>query len=213
MSIAMSLIEVGSGPANTVTVAVAESLALVGDAVVCALSAAGLSAHHVPVDSGLDGVDVVLADARLDNTDLARLASEVARRPECQLVLVSTQNTKATQQIMRQLGAVTNFERTRDVADLVSMVRDVARRDVQSQPARKVDQHGPRALTTRELQILEIIATGATNADVAHRLDISPHTVRSHLTNILGKLGVAGRLGAVTAARQAGLLPEPRSTR
>jgi DNA-binding NarL/FixJ family response regulator len=209
----MSLTEVGAGPTNTVTVAVAESLALVGDAVVCALSAAGLSAHHVPVDSDLDGVDVVLADARLDNDELARLAGEVARRPECQLVLVSTQNTKATQQIMRQMGAVTSFERTRDIADLVSTVRDVARRDVRPQPAREVDRHGPGALTSREVQILEIISAGATNADVAHKLGISPHTVRSHLANILGKLGVAGRLGAVTAARRAGVLPDPRSAR
>jgi DNA-binding NarL/FixJ family response regulator len=209
----MSLMDVGSVPARPVVVAVAESLALVGDAVVSALGASGLLARHVPVDSCLDGVDVVLADARLHNDDLARLASEVARRPECQLVLVSMQNTKATQQIMRQVGAVTTFERTRDVTELVSTVMDVARHDVRPPRAAEVDQDGPRALTTRELQILEIIAAGATNADVANQLSISPHTVRSHLANILTKLGVAGRLSAVTAARQAGVLPGPRSAR
>jgi DNA-binding NarL/FixJ family response regulator len=210
----MILTDVAAPPEGTVTVAVADSLALVGDAVVTALGAAGLSARCLPVDSDLDGVDVVLADARLDNDDLARLAGEVARRPDCQLVLMSSQNTRATQQIVRQMGAVSSFERTRDVAELVRMVREVASRGG-LRPALEVemDQDGPYALTAREIQILTIIAAGATNADVAEKLGISPHTVRSHLANILGKLGVAGRLGAVTAARQAGVLPEPRSPR
>ena len=53
-------------------------------------------------------------------------------------------------------------------------------------------------LTTRELQIMEYVASGRTNADIADRLSISPHTVRNHLANIFEKLGAHSRWQAIT---------------
>lgn len=61
-------------------------------------------------------------------------------------------------------------------------------------------------LTGRELAILTLLDRGLTAAAIAHRLDISPRTVHTHLGNIYRKLGVADRLLATRVAREAGLL-------
>jgi len=60
-------------------------------------------------------------------------------------------------------------------------------------------------LTARERQVLDLIARGATNTLIAHRLGISHKTVRNHVSNIFGKLHVADRAQAILRARQAGL--------
>jgi DNA-binding NarL/FixJ family response regulator len=60
-------------------------------------------------------------------------------------------------------------------------------------------------LTSREHQILELMATGAANAVIASRLDLSEKTVRNNVSNIFAKLHVADRAAAVARARDAGL--------
>jgi DNA-binding NarL/FixJ family response regulator len=62
------------------------------------------------------------------------------------------------------------------------------------------------ALTSREYQILELIAEGANNRRIAARLAISRHTVKFHVASILAKLGARSRTEAVTLALRAGLL-------
>ena len=57
------------------------------------------------------------------------------------------------------------------------------------------------ALTDREIQVLELVALGRTNAAIAHALDVSPRTIAKHLEHIYRKLGVASR--AAAAARSA----------
>jgi DNA-binding NarL/FixJ family response regulator len=52
------------------------------------------------------------------------------------------------------------------------------------------------SLTTREGEVLELVATGLTNAAIAERLWISPGTVKKHLDNVYAKLGVANRTAA-----------------
>ena len=60
-------------------------------------------------------------------------------------------------------------------------------------------------LTDRERVILELIAQGRSNAEIATRLVLSPKTVRNHISNILSKLHVADRAQAIVRAREAGL--------
>jgi DNA-binding NarL/FixJ family response regulator len=60
-------------------------------------------------------------------------------------------------------------------------------------------------LTPRELQILELIAQGHSNSQIAEQLVISDKTVRNHITSIFSKLQVAGRAQAIIKARDAGL--------
>jgi LuxR family maltose regulon positive regulatory protein len=62
-------------------------------------------------------------------------------------------------------------------------------------------------LTPREMEVLQLVATGDTNQAIAETLFISVRTVKKHITNILGKLGVSNRTQAVVRAREAGLIP------
>ena len=69
--------------------------------------------------------------------------------------------------------------------------------------ARLADRMMRSDLTVRELQILELVAQGSTNKQIAATLDISDNTVRHHVNNIMGKLRVSDRTeAAVTALRQ-----------
>lgn len=61
-------------------------------------------------------------------------------------------------------------------------------------------------LSPRELEILRLVATGASNRDTAESLVIAEGTVKNHLTNILGKLDVKDRMQAVLKAREYGLI-------
>ena len=62
-------------------------------------------------------------------------------------------------------------------------------------------------LSSRELEVLDLIAAGLTNQQIAARLYVSPHTVKSHARNIYAKLGVSSRTQAIAKGRALGLLP------
>ncbi len=65
----------------------------------------------------------------------------------------------------------------------------------------------PEVLTTRETEILELVAAGLTNAAIAERLWISPGTVKKHLENVYAKLGVANRAAAVALSNRTAAPP------
>ncbi len=64
----------------------------------------------------------------------------------------------------------------------------------------------PSPLTTREIQVLEMVANGDTNREISHALEISAHTVKSHVIHIFNKLGVNDRIQASVWAASHGLL-------
>jgi DNA-binding NarL/FixJ family response regulator len=66
-------------------------------------------------------------------------------------------------------------------------------------------------LTEREREVLELIAQGHNNAEIARRFVLSPKTVRNHISNIFTKLHVADRSQAIVRAREAGLGRRPGS--
>ncbi len=62
-------------------------------------------------------------------------------------------------------------------------------------------------LTSRERQVMQFAAQGASNVEIGHRLSISPRTVETHRTNIMRKLGLHTRAELITYALQHGILP------
>lgn len=87
------------------------------------------------------------------------------------------------------------------LADLVRLAEQI------TAPAPAVILPGPlhptpahAALTARELEVLRLVSTGLTNAQVAHQLSVTPRTVNAHLTAIYSKLGVSSRSGAMRYA-------------
>ena len=86
-------------------------------------------------------------------------------------------------------------------ADLVVSERVIAT----AAPA-AVQQEGA-ALTSRELDVLRLVAQGLGNKEIAAALDLSTHTVKYHLAAVLAKLGVRSRTEAVSRGIRTGLLP------
>jgi DNA-binding CsgD family transcriptional regulator len=73
---------------------------------------------------------------------------------------------------------------------------------------RPTTRHNPAQLSTREMEVLRLLATGLRNTEIAERLFLSPRTVGHHVSAILRKLGVATRGEAVAVARQRDLLED-----
>jgi PAS domain S-box-containing protein len=95
---------------------------------------------------------------------------------------------------------------------IVHLFRDVATRAVAApRPGAEValrpeSTNGTSPLTPRELEVLRLLATGANTKTAADKLRVSPATIRNHVQNLLGKLGVHSRLQAVAHATSYGLL-------
>jgi DNA-binding NarL/FixJ family response regulator len=66
---------------------------------------------------------------------------------------------------------------------------------------------GVEELSAREIEVLQLVAGGANNREIAEQLVIAEGTVKNHLSKIFSKLGVRGRMQAVVKARQNGLIP------
>jgi DNA-binding NarL/FixJ family response regulator len=101
-------------------------------------------------------------------------------------------------------------------ADIARAVHAVARGDAIFGPAlahRLIGYFAPRhgaavpfaALTDREREVLELIARGHNNAQIARELFVTPKTVRNHVSNVFAKLQVSDRAQAIVRAREAGL--------
>jgi DNA-binding NarL/FixJ family response regulator len=72
--------------------------------------------------------------------------------------------------------------------------------------ARPQQQPAGGSLTARETEVLRVVALGLSNAEIAGRMYLSEATVRTHVSNILGKLGLRGRVQAVVYAYETGLV-------
>ena len=77
--------------------------------------------------------------------------------------------------------------------------------------ARRSTLAHPAGLTRREQEVLERLATGATNPAIAAALHLSERTVAHHVSAILAKLGAPTRVAAIERARRRGLLPQSGS--
>lgn len=76
-----------------------------------------------------------------------------------------------------------------------------------SKPVKKISNElMPEPLSPREIEILKIVATGASNREIAEQLFISEGTVKNHLSSILNKLGVRDRMQAILKAKEFGII-------
>jgi len=71
---------------------------------------------------------------------------------------------------------------------------------------RKETQSHPAGLTPRQVEVLELVAKGMTNSDIAEHLFVSPKTVDHHVSALLAKLGVSSRKEAAAIARNQDLV-------
>jgi DNA-binding NarL/FixJ family response regulator len=157
--------------------------------------------------------DIVLMDLRMPVMDGVTAIREIkARRPSVQVLVLTTYDSDADILPAIEAGATGYLLKDCSREDLFRAIRAGARSEPVLAPsvARRLMGRmrlpAEEKLSSRELEVLQWVADGASNTEIAARLNISQATVKSHLIHIFGKLGVSDRTAAVTVAIQRGIL-------
>ncbi len=157
--------------------------------------------------------DVVLMDLRMpemDGVSAIRKMTDLGIR--ARVLVLTTFDTDSDVLPAIEAGATGYLLKDAPRDELLRAVRSAADGEAVLSPsvaARLLDQvRQPvkETVSQRELEVLQLVASGATNRDVAERLFVSEATVKTHLLHIYAKLGVNDRAAAVGAAFEKGLL-------
>ncbi len=164
--------------------------------------------------------DVVLMDLQMPGTDGVEGIRRIRALPGGPPVLVLT-TYDSDVQILRAIeaGAAgyllkdsprdTLFEAVRSVAAGGSPLAPTVAARLLGRLAPGAPNRGGEILTTRELEVVRLVARGASNREIARDLRISEATIKTHLLKIFEKLGVSDRTSAVTTALERGLIELP----
>jgi DNA-binding NarL/FixJ family response regulator len=157
--------------------------------------------------------DVILMDLRMPEMDGVTAIAELHRlRSRARVLVLTTYDTDSDVLSAIEAGATGYLLKDAPPTELHRAVRAAARGEAVLSPSvatRVVGQVRAPAqepISQRELEVLELVARGASNRDAAARLFISEATVKTHLMHIYAKLGVNDRAAAVAAGFDRGLL-------
>jgi DNA-binding NarL/FixJ family response regulator len=163
------------------------------------------------------GTDIVLLDGDLPDDASPRLSASLSRMSEAPKVIILSDSAEP-QRIVRAIraGAAAWVRKNETIEQLLVVLRAVARGQMWLPPAEMTqvvrlllrEQDEQRnddglfaALTPREREVLQHLTNGLGREDLAEQLHVSRNTVRTHLQNLMGKLGVHSTLEAVVMAR------------
>jgi len=171
------------------------------------------------------GPDVVVMDIRMPEMDGLEATRRIRADPALSQTRVLVLTTfELDEYVFEALdaGASGFLLKGGELADLVHAIRVVAggesllapsvtRRLIDTYVARpqrttQAEPEGLDELTTREREVLGLIATGLTNAEIAQTLQLSPLTAKTHVSRILMKLGARDRVQLVVIAYQTGIV-------
>ena len=154
--------------------------------------------------------DITLMDLRLLGTNgIDALIAIRGEFPEARIIMLTTSDAAAEIQRALRAGAAAYMLKSMPKDELLAGIRSVHAGKKHFPPevvARLVEHMGEEDLTTRELEVLELIRDGYRNKQVAEQLGIAETTVNFHIKNIVSKLGANDRTHAVTIALRRGLL-------
>ena len=173
----------------------------------------------------LAGVDVAILDLDLpDGIGLTLIDELVAASPGAAVLILTGSTNRLDAARAAEVGASGLLHKSTGVEEIVAAVRRLAGGGALFSPAetiallRLAGRHRERgraaerlggSLTAREREVLRALAGGLSDKDLARQLHIAEKTVRAHMVNILGKLGVESRLQALVVAVQHGLVQIP----
>jgi NarL family two-component system response regulator LiaR len=156
--------------------------------------------------------DIALMDIRMPEMDGLEAARTInARHPEIGIVMLTAYDDRHFVVEAVRAGARGYVLKARDAEHLTQTVRLVAGGNMVIDPqlvvvladelnVAKHRERNAQSLTEREVEILQLLAFGHTNRDIAEKLFISPDTVKTHLEHIYQKLGATDRTAAVAEA-------------
>ena len=170
-----------------------------------------------------DPPDVVVLDLALPGTDgISALGRFRALTPEPSVLVLTMSEDPAVLGTAVRAGARGYVVKGAEPEDIALALQGVARGQVvfgaqvatavlarASAQSRSMPGAVFPGLTTRELDVLDLLSRGRGNAEIAATLFLSPKTVRNHVSAVLGKLGVSTRAEAVARARDRGLGIDP----
>jgi two-component system nitrate/nitrite response regulator NarL len=166
------------------------------------------------------GADLLLLDIGLENGDSLDMARNMAREvPACRIIVMDLLPSHEDIRNFVEAGVAGFILKDASVEELKETIRAVAggaeilptsvTHALFSQIANHAIKRGPQAnddirLTSREREVLDLIAEGLSNKAIASRLHISTHTVKSHVRNIMEKLTLHTRLQLAAWAHHEG---------
>jgi two-component system NarL family response regulator len=160
--------------------------------------------------SRLHAPDVVLMDLRLPALDgIAATALLRRQHPTTSVIVLTTFGGDEDVYQALKAGARAYLLKDADSSAIVAAIREVhgGRRHLSVEASHRLLQHlDGNELTRREEEILNLMARGMSNRLICQTLGITEGTVKGHVSNILGKLGVRDRTHAVTTAIQRGIV-------
>jgi DNA-binding NarL/FixJ family response regulator len=165
---------------------------------------------------GQEGGDDGLVDG------ISLVAGVRSGQPSVRTVVLAEKDDPRRAALALQAGASGWVAKDCSLSRLLTVIRGVLRDETHLPPAlltgvlreltaarkhRTESERLVESLTPREREVLRCMVAGLGRKAVAERLFLSPHTVRTHMQNVLGKLGVHSTLAAVALARRAGVGP------
>ena len=164
--------------------------------------------------------DVVLMDLLMPELDgVGAIAAIKAEMPQVEVVALTSFVEEARVTAALEAGASGFILKDADADDVADAIRAAHRGEVHLDPAvagllaRRVRERAAATtsttepLTEREREVLGLVARGLSNRAIADRLLITERTARTHVSNILGKLGLASRTQAALYAVEHGMVP------
>ncbi len=154
--------------------------------------------------------DVVLMDLCLPDANGVSAIRRIREESSSARILVLSIN-ESEEDIYQSVeaGAIGYLSKSVEPHELLQAIRSVNLGETFFPPAiasRMTERESRPSLTTRERQVIELLADGLSNKEIARSLHISPRTAKLHVSNLLKKMGVLDRTQAVTAAIQRGLV-------
>jgi len=146
---------------------------------------------------------VALVDLFLSDESGAELCASIRKGSPATRVLLISGAGRMSPAAARAAGASGFVSKDLEAAEIAAAVRMVGLGMTMFAP--KADQPAP-LLSEREREVLDLIAAGSTNREIAQRLYLSPHTVKEHTSALYRKLRARNRAEAVQRAQRIGLL-------
>ena len=181
--------------------------------------------HEAIHSAGRLEPDVVLMDIRMPELDGIAATRAITTAHPARVLVLTTYDLDEYVYDALQAGASGFLLKDTPPAQLADGIRAVAageallaptvtRRLIEEfarvGPARRVRPAELDELTPRELEVLQLVARGMSNAEIAAELFLSETTVKTHVTHVLGKLGLRDRVQAVVLAYESGLITPGR---